>query len=324
MAEIDAVIEEERVARRGLGIKEAFFGKGNFVRFLIAFFIFFLQQFCGQNSVGYYAPTVFQSIGFTGTSVSLLATGVYGVVKVVATALFIFFAVESLGRKVSLFVSAMGMGVMFFIIGALLKSFPPDPNASEPAPAGKAMAAMLYIYVCFYSLGWGPLPWVYSSDIFPTRTRHYGLAVASASQWLWSKLDRFFPVEGRDPDLHFIDFVISYNTPTWITNLGWKIFIMYAAINVGAMGVFSLIIPETKGHSLEEMDVIFGAVGAEIRRQDIERQKTFMGIVGDEDLPPPSPRSTSEDKVAGPSYLTQMTAFSSTIRIASFRFISPS
>ena len=33
----------------------------------------------------------------------------------------------------------------------------------------------------------GPLPWVYVADIFPTRTRHYGLAVASASQWLWSK-----------------------------------------------------------------------------------------------------------------------------------------
>lgn len=32
----------------------------------------------------------------------------------------------------------------------------------------------------------GPLPWVYVSDIFPTRTRHYGLATASASQWLFS------------------------------------------------------------------------------------------------------------------------------------------
>ena len=189
MAEIEAAIEEERVARKGLGIKEAFFGKGNFIRFVIAFFIFFLQQFCGQNSVGYYAPTIFQSIGFTGTSVSLLATGIYGVVKVVATTFFTFYAFDSLGRRLSLFISAIGMGILFFIVGALLKSFPPNPEASDPSAAGKAMAAMLYIYVCFYSLGWGPLPWVYSSDIFPTRTRHYGLAVASASQWLWSALN---------------------------------------------------------------------------------------------------------------------------------------
>ena len=299
MAEIEAAIEEERVARKGLGVKEAFLGKGNFVRFLIAFFIFFCQQFCGQNSVGYYAPTVFQSIGYTGTSVSLLATGIYGVVKVIATIFFVFFAVESLGRRLSLFISAIGMGILFFIIGALLKSFPPDPQASEPSPAGKAMAAMLYIYVCFYSLGWGPLPWVYSSDIFPTRTRHYGLAVASGSQWLWSGLDSPSPVKSRDPDMRLVDFVVAYNTPTWITNLGWKIFIMYAAINVGVMGTFSLIIPETKGRSLEEMDIIFGAISVETRRQDIERQRMALGDAGDEDRS--STRSTgSKGKVPNP------------------------
>lgn len=53
MAEIQAAIQEEREARVGLAWKEAFFGKGNFVRFFIAFFIFFLQQWGGQNSVGY-------------------------------------------------------------------------------------------------------------------------------------------------------------------------------------------------------------------------------------------------------------------------------
>ncbi|KAG5642800.1 hypothetical protein DXG03_002105 [Asterophora parasitica] len=51
MAEIEAAIEEERRARKGLGFKEAFLGKGNFIRFVIAFTIFFLQQWAGQNSV---------------------------------------------------------------------------------------------------------------------------------------------------------------------------------------------------------------------------------------------------------------------------------
>lgn len=77
--------------------------------------------------------------------------------------------------------------------------------------------------------------------------------------------------------MHLVDFVISYNTPTWITTLGWKIFIMYAAINVGVLATFSLIIPETKGRSLEEMDVLFGAISAETRRQDIERQQAALG-----------------------------------------------
>lgn len=43
--------------------------------------------------------------------------------------------------------------------------------------------------------GWGPLPWIYVSEIFPTRTRHYGLSVASATQWLFSacSLFTYFP-----------------------------------------------------------------------------------------------------------------------------------
>lgn len=81
MAEIEAAILEEREARQGLGLKEAFFGKGNGIRFFIAFFIFVLQQFAGQNSVkwvptslslvgctdfndSYYAPRIFKSVCF--------------------------------------------------------------------------------------------------------------------------------------------------------------------------------------------------------------------------------------------------------------------
>jgi hypothetical protein len=106
--------------------------------------------------------------------------------------------VETLGRKASLIISALGMGSLFFIVGAIFKTHPPPVLApgSAPPPASKAMAAMLYIYVCFYSIGWGPLPWIYVSDIFPTRTRHFGLALASATQWLFSTC-------------HFLDVVLS-------------------------------------------------------------------------------------------------------------------
>ena len=51
MAEINAAINEEQETRRGLGWKEAFLGKGNWPRFGIAFVIFLLQQWSGQNSV---------------------------------------------------------------------------------------------------------------------------------------------------------------------------------------------------------------------------------------------------------------------------------
>lgn len=87
-----------------------------------------------------------------------------------------------------------------------------------------------------------------------------------------------------------------------VTDLGYKIFLMFATINIGAMATFSLcvsfaspatlplsphmylrplpcflvhirLIPETKGRSLEEMDVIFGSVSADQRQRDIARQE---------------------------------------------------
>jgi hypothetical protein len=89
-----------------------------------------------------------------------------GVVKVVATTIFIFFGVETLGRKLSFFISAMGMGTLFYIIGAILKTHPPPvPPPPTPPPASQAMAGMLYIYVVFYSMGWGELLPLYQSVV---------------------------------------------------------------------------------------------------------------------------------------------------------------
>lgn len=324
MAEIEAAIKEEREARAGLGLREAFFGKGNWPRFLIAFVIFLLQQWAGQNSVksvlpsvppdsytisSYYTPTIFASIGYVGTQNGLLATGIYGtcpvhpfsppnlptnpslpqgVMKLASTIAFIAIGIETLGRKKSLFISAMGMGTFFFIVGAILKTHPPPAtslNAPPPtlSPASRAMAAMIYIYVCFYSMGWGPVPWVYVADIFPTRTRHYGLAFASASQWLWSKCCRSW----FGSLMACVRLCIIKGDPTDGDQFGVQAFFDVCDGECGCYGgVFFVrsfrfcnandlcvrLIPETMGRSLEEMDIIFGAVTAEERQKYIEAE----------------------------------------------------
>lgn len=86
--------------------------------------------------------------------------------------------------------------------------------------------------------------WVYVADIFPTRTRHYGLATASASQWLFSTfLHARYACSHADSD-HFAsaDFVLSKVTPTLVTDLGYKIFLMFATINIGGMATFALYV----------------------------------------------------------------------------------
>ena len=181
------------------------------------------------------------------------------------------------------------MGTLFYIIGAILKTHPPDIHATSPAPASRAMAGLLYIYVCFYSCGWGPVPWVYTSEIFPTRTRHYGLATGSASQWLWSKscgnshsmqhvltdFCRFCSFKDHTSD----DFQPRLQNLHRVRDRQHRstgyFFIVRRGLLPSCAGRLTVfvrhsLIPETKGRSLEEMDIIFGSITAEERRAHIE------------------------------------------------------
>lgn len=170
MAEIRASIEEELAATQGVTWKECL-KKSNRNRFLIAFILMFWQQFSGTNSIGYYAPQIFQTVGLSESNSSLFATGVYGTVKVVATGIFLLIGIDRWGRKLSLIGGAAWMASMMFIIGAVLATHPPDPNSSSVSSASIGMVVMIYLYVIGYSASWGPTPWVYLGEV-----RHQSLS----------------------------------------------------------------------------------------------------------------------------------------------------
>lgn len=136
------------------------------------------QQFSGTNSIGYYAPQIFQTIGISSSDSSLFATGIYGTVKVIATAIFLLVGIDKWGRRNSMIGGAAWMTSMMLIIGILLLKFPPATNATGVSSASIAMAVMIYLYVIGYSASWGPVPWVLVSEIFPTRLRAYGVGLA--------------------------------------------------------------------------------------------------------------------------------------------------
>lgn len=105
-----------------------------------------------------------------------------------------------------------------------------------------------------YSASWGPIPWVYISEIFPTRLRSYGVGMGSATQWLFN-------------------FVVTKFTPAAISNIGWRTFIMFGVFCF-AMGFWVFVfVKETKGRSLEDMDALFGGNIHEqaVARKDVER-----------------------------------------------------
>jgi MFS family permease len=55
----------------------------------------------------YYAPEIFQLIGVKCSSNSLLTTGVYGVVKVFFTIVYVGWMVDRIGRRKPLLVGAV-------------------------------------------------------------------------------------------------------------------------------------------------------------------------------------------------------------------------
>jgi len=177
LAEIRAAIEEELNATEGVTYKEIF-QPANRWRFLIAFLIMVCQQFSGTNSIGYYAPEIFETVGVSKTNASLFATGVYGTVKVVTTGIFLLIGIDKLGRRPALVAGALWMATMMFIIGGVLHTHPPNTASKQVSHASIAMVCMIYLYVIGYSASWGPTPWVYVSEIMPNRLRGYGVGLA--------------------------------------------------------------------------------------------------------------------------------------------------
>ena len=124
MADIRASIEEELQITEGVQWKEVLL-PGNRYRFAVAFTIFLCQQFSGTNSIGYYAPQIFETIGVAKTNASLFATGVYGTVKVATTGIFLLMGIDKIGRRNSLLGGAVWMMTMMFILGGVLHTHPP-------------------------------------------------------------------------------------------------------------------------------------------------------------------------------------------------------
>ncbi|KAK2768711.1 hypothetical protein FQN54_000567 [Arachnomyces sp. PD_36] len=265
LAEIRASIDDELAATEGVSWKEVLL-PGNRVRFINGFVIMFWQQFSGTNSIGYYAPQIFQTIGVAETDTSLFATGIYGVVKVISTGIFLFVGIDKIGRRWSLVAGGLWMAVMMFILGAVLVTNPPVVGATSVSSASIGMIVMIYFYVIGYSASWGPIPWVYLSEIFPTRLRAYGVGMGSATQWLFN-------------------FVITYVTPAAINNIGWRTFIMFGVFCLAMSTWIFFCVKETKNKTLEDMDVLFGNVDANRRANDIEHmmQKKTMLAAGYDD-----------------------------------------
>lgn len=140
MAEIRAQIDDEIAMTDGRTWKE-FFHRSNWKRLAWGVMVPTFSIWCGHNAILYYGPTVFAQIGYSSQNAAILASGVFTLVKLGSTILFLLVGVQVFKRKTQLIAGALVMSGFLFGLGGLLHTHPPSGNGVVTA-SGHAM-------VCF-------------------------------------------------------------------------------------------------------------------------------------------------------------------------------
>ena len=228
-----------------LQVEDEFVGHGHYVkRFvelftvprirratLAAFTVMMAQQMCGINIIAFYSSDVFKKAGSDDFE-ALLATWGFGLINF----LFAFPAVwtiDTFGRRSLLLFTFPQMA--WTLLAAGLCNFIPGKKGAHLA----LVAVFVYLFAVFYSPGEGPVPFTYSAEVFPLSHREVGMAFSVATNLFWAA-------------------VLTITFPLMLEKLGVSgSFGLYSGLNVLALVMIFLWLPETKQRTLEELDYIF-------------------------------------------------------------------
>ncbi|MDR2910924.1 MAG: D-xylose transporter XylE [Bacteroidales bacterium] len=193
---------------------------------IIGILLSIFQQFVGINVALYYAPRIFESMG-AAKDASMLQTVVMGLINVVFTCVAIA-TVDKLGRKPLLMIGSIGMAFGMFAIGTLafLKII------------GISTLVFIIIYTASFMMSWGPICWVYISELFPNKIRGKAVAVAVAAQWA-------------------ANYFISSTYPAMMEFSSGLTYCFYGAMSILSFIFVWRMVPETKGKTLEEMEQLW-------------------------------------------------------------------
>ena len=199
--------------------------------------IHFFQQASGIDAVVLYSPGIFQKAGITSYDMMLLATVAVGFVKTIFI-LTATFLLDRIGRRPLLLTSVAGMIFSLGTLGFALTVI--DHSREKLIWALVLSIAMVLSYVAFFSIGMGPITWVYSSEIFPLKLRAQGSSMGVAVNRVTSG-------------------VISMTFPSLYKGItiGGAFFLFMAVAIVGWVFFFTML-PETQGRTLEDMEALFG------------------------------------------------------------------
>jgi sugar porter (SP) family MFS transporter len=189
------------------------------------------QQVTGINTVIYFAPTIFQASGLSSASAAILATAGIGAVNVAMTVVATWL-VDRVGRRPLLLCGLGGMGISLCLLalGFILGTGP---------ALGYLTAASLTAYIGCFAIGLGPVFWLLVSEIFPMAIRARGMSAATIANWLSNLVVA----------LTFLDLA------DLMGHAG--VFLLYAALTFAGLAFAYVLVPETKGLSLEAIQAVW-------------------------------------------------------------------
>lgn len=200
------------------------FDKGMLKILGLGMFLAFFQQWCGINTIFYYADDIFKAAGFDvkGVMLNIVITGAVMMI-------FTFVAigtVDKYGRKILLLIGSLGLAGSYALIGlSYFLHF-----------TGIHVLFLTVLAIAFYSFSLAPIVWVLLSEMFPNRIRGAAMSIAVFTLWIGS-------------------FLLSYTFPILNEGIGtsWTFWI-YGIICLIGFFIIRKNLVETKGKSLEEIE----------------------------------------------------------------------
>lgn len=185
------------------------------------------QQVTGINTVIYYAPTIIRSAGVSSIQASILATAGIGVVNVIMTIVSMWL-IDRAGRRPLLLTGIAGMTITLGALGFVFLS-------NRRSLASFAVVTLM-VYVTSFAISLGPVFWLLISEIYPLKIRGLAAGIAAGTNWT-------------------SNFVVSLTFLTRLQRLGsnWT-FWLYGLLSLAAWFFSYYLVPETKGHTLEEIE----------------------------------------------------------------------
>ncbi|XP_022142028.1 sugar carrier protein C-like [Momordica charantia] len=201
----------------------------------MAILIPFFQQLTGINVIMFYAPVLFNTIGFKSND-SLMSAVITGSVNVAATVVSIY-GVDKWGRRFLFLEGGVQMLICQAVVtAAIAAKFGVSGVLADKLPQWYAIVVVLFIciYVAGFAWSWGPLGWLVPSEIFP-------LEIRSAAQSINVSVNMIFT------------FIVAQVFLMMLCHMKFGLFIFFAFF-VCVMTVFIyFFLPETKGIPIEEM-----------------------------------------------------------------------